>query len=117
MCLDVLRAFAREPEAVQALLAELAAAAQGEPRIAAALRELQTLFASPPAELEALGRLLVQRLVLVAQACLLRQQAPAAVADAFIATRLADSGAGRVAGAIDPRGLDAAAVLARAFPG
>ena len=40
-----------------------------------------------------------------------------AVADAFVATRLADSGAGRVAGAIDPRGLDAAAVLARAFPG
>ena len=116
MCLDVLRAFAREPEAVQALLAELAPAAQGEPRIAAALRELHTLFASPPAELEALGRLLVQRLVLVAQACLLRQHAPAAVADAFIATRLGDAGAGRVVGAIDARGMDVGTILARALP-
>jgi len=116
MCLDVLRAFAREPEAVQALLAELAPAAQGEPRIAAALRELQTLFASPPDQLEALGRLLVQRLVLVAQACLLRQHASTAVADAFIATRLGDAGAGRVVGAIDARGLDVSAILVRALP-
>ena len=83
---------------------------------AAALRELQTLFASPPAELEALGRLLVQRLVLVAQACLLRQHAPAAVADAFIATRLGDAGAGRVVGAIDARGMDVGTILARALP-
>jgi putative acyl-CoA dehydrogenase len=77
MCLDVLRALSREPEAAQALLADLLPAAQGEPRIAAALRELQALLAAPPAELEGLGRLLAQRLVLVAQACLLRAQAPA----------------------------------------
>ncbi|PZU42345.1 MAG: DNA alkylation response protein, partial [Acidovorax sp.] len=117
MCLDVLRALQREPEAAHALLTELHAAAQGEPRIAAAARELQALLAAPAEQLEGLGRVLTQRLVLLAQACLLRQQAPAAVADAFVATRLADSGAGRVAGAIDPRGLDVAAVLARAFPG
>lgn len=117
MCLDVLRALQREPEAAHALLTELHAAAQGEPRIAAAARELQALLAAPAEQLEGLGRVLTQRLVLLAQACLLRQQAPAAVADAFVATRLADSGAGRVAGAIDTRGLDVAAVLARAFPG
>jgi putative acyl-CoA dehydrogenase len=117
MCLDVLRALSREPEAAQALLADLLPAAQGEPRIAAALRELQALLAAPPAELEGLGRLLAQRLVLVAQACLLRAQAPACVADAFIATRLEGGGAGRVAGAIDTRGLDVGAILARAFAG
>ncbi len=117
MCLDVLRALSREPEAAQALLADLLPAAQGEPRIAAALRELQALLAAPPAELEGLGRLLAQRLVLVAQACLLRAQAPAGVADAFIATRLEGGGAGRVAGAIDTRGLDVGAILARAFAG
>ena len=117
MCLDVLRALQREPDAAHALLTELHAAAQGEPRIAAAARELQALLATPAEQLEGLGRVLAQRLVLLAQACLLRQQAPAAVADAFVATRLADSGAGRVAGAIDTRGLDVAAVLARAFPG
>ncbi|WP_404301122.1 isovaleryl-CoA dehydrogenase [Alicycliphilus denitrificans] len=116
MCLDLLRALAREPEAAQALLAELRETAAGEPRLAAALRELQALLALPPTELEALGRLLAQRLVLLAQACLLRRHAPAAMADAFIATRLDDAGAGRVAGAIDLRGMNVAAILARAFP-
>ncbi|SFD72655.1 acyl-CoA dehydrogenase family protein [Paracidovorax konjaci] len=117
MCLDVLRALARDPEAAQALLDDLASGAQGEPRIAAALRGLQALLQSPPGELETLGRVLVQRLVLAAQACLLRRHAPAAVADAFIATRLGDGGAGRVVGAIDTRSLDTGAILERAFPG
>jgi len=120
MCLDVLRALARDPEAAHALLEELVPAAQGEPRIAAALRDLQALLAEPPEALEALGRLLVQRLVLLAQACLLRRHAPAAVADAFIATRLAPEGlgsAGRVVGAVDLRGADVAAILERAFAG
>lgn len=117
MCLDVLRALAREPEAARALLAELQPAAQGEPRIVAALQGLQALLASPPEQLEALGRVLAQRLVLVAQACLLRAHAPACVADAFIATRLEGGGAGRVAGAIDTRGMDVGAILARAFAG
>jgi len=117
MCLDVLRAFSREPQAAQALLAELAPVAQGEPRIAAALAQVQALLALPPGDLEALGRVLVQQLVLVAQACLLRQHAPAFVADAFISTRLGEAGTGaRVAGAIDTRGMDVQAILQRAFP-
>lgn len=58
----------------------------------------------------------MQRLVLVAQACLLRRHAPQAVADAFIATRLEDSGAGRVVGAIDSRAVDTGTILERAFP-
>lgn len=116
MCLDVLRALAREPGAAQALLEELAPAARGEPRIGAALGALQALMASPPEALEALGRVLVQRLVLVAQACLLRRHAPQAVADAFIATRLGGADAAHVAGAIDTRGLDVARILGRAFP-
>ncbi|AVS97521.1 DNA alkylation response protein [Paracidovorax avenae] len=113
MCLDVLRALARDPGAAQALREELAPAAQGEPRIGAALRELGVLLALPPHELEAMGRLAVQRLVLVAQACLLRRHAPSAVADAFIATRLGDTGGGRVAGAVDARTLDVDAILRR----
>ncbi len=116
MCLDVLRALARDPGAAQALLEELAPAAQGELRIGAALRQLGVLLALPPHELEAMGRLAVQRLVLVAQACLLRQHAPSAVADAFIATRLGDAGGGRVAGAVDARTLDVDAILQRAWP-
>ena len=116
MCLDVLRALQRDGDAAQALLAELQSAAAGEPRLAVALRELLALLALPPEQQQALGRLLAQRLVLLAQACLLRRHAPSAMADAFVATRLADGGAGRVAGAMDMRGLDVAAILARAFP-
>lgn len=116
MCLDVLRALGREPEAAAALLAELADTAAGEPRLLAELQALQGLLATPPHALEALGRLLVQRLVLLAQACLLRRHAPAAVADGFIATRMGNACAGRVVGAVDSRAIDVAAVLARAFP-
>ena len=117
MCLDVLRAFGREPQAAQALLAELAPVATGEPRLAAALAQVQALLALPPGDLEALGRVLAQQLVLLAQGCLLRQSAPAFVADAFIATRLGDAGTGgRVAGAIDTRSLDVPAILQRALP-
>ena len=115
MCLDVLRGIGREPEAAMALLAELADTAAGEPLLQTELQALRSLLSTPPEQLEALGRVLVQRLVLVAQACLLRRHAPAAVADGFIATRLGSAGAGRVVGAIDTRAMDVAAVLARAF--
>ncbi|MCZ2104462.1 MAG: acyl-CoA dehydrogenase family protein [Comamonadaceae bacterium] len=117
MCLDVLRALAREPEAAQALLAELAPVALAEPALKALLQSITRLVTTAPAELEALGRVLVQQLVLLAQGCLLRQHTPACVADAFIATRLGDAGMGaRVAGAIDTREIDTAAILQRALP-
>ena len=54
--------------------------------------------------------------MLTAQACLLRQTAPAAVAEAFVATRL-DGQWGGVIGALDTRGLDTEALLQRALPG
>ena len=115
MCLDVLRALAREPEAAAALLADLAPAAQGEPRLATALLTLGRDLATPGALNEAGARAVAQRLVLLVQACLLQQQAPAFVADAFFATRFAEPHWGRVVGAMDTRGMDVAALLERAF--
>ena len=117
MCLDVLRALSREPEAAQALLAELAPVAQGEPRLKALMQSLAAMVVTAPEELEALGRVFVQRLVLLAQGCLLRQHAPAFVAEAFIATRLGQGDlGGRVAGAVDLRGAGVQAILERALP-
>jgi len=115
MCLDVLRAIGREPEAVGALLDELSAAAGTDPAINAEIQALRTACAAPQT-LEAGARLLAQRLVLTAQASLLRQFAPSAVADAFVATRLGTGTAsqGRVYGAIDIGGLDVEAILGRA---
>ncbi len=115
MCLDVMRAVAREPDALFALLDELADAASGEQRLQAELQALRELLAAPPGELEALGRRFAERLVLTAQACLLRSHAPAVVADAFIASRL-DARWGHVVGALDTRQIDVAALLERAFP-
>jgi putative acyl-CoA dehydrogenase len=116
MCLDVLRAIGREPEAIGALLDELAMLAGTDAAIRAEAQALRAACAAPAETLEAGARRLAQRLVLLAQASLLRQYAPSAVADAFVATRLnsGDAGQGRVYGAIDTRGLDVAGILTRA---
>ena len=117
MCLDVLRAIAREPEAARALLQDLLELAAGDPLLRAAAHTLAQQLQLPPAQLEGQGRLLVQRLVLLAQAGLLRQTAPQALADAFIATRLGAQATGWVVGTLDPLHHDVPAILNRAFPG
>lgn len=86
--LDVLRALGREPEAVAAFRAEIDAAAGGDARLDAAWRAVQAELADA-AELELRARRLVERMALVLQGSLLVRHAPAAVADAFCASRLA----------------------------
>ena len=113
MCLDLLRAIAREPQSAFELLDELQQMAGDEPLLRTELQALRELLHTEPAE--ALGRQLAQRLVITAQACLLRRDAPAAIAEAFIASRF-DARHGRVYGALDTRRLDVQAVLARAYP-
>ncbi|MDM0110609.1 isovaleryl-CoA dehydrogenase [Variovorax sp. J22R133] len=115
MCLDVMRAIAREPDAAHALLEELAADAGGDSRILGELQALRDMLMQPPEQLEALGRRFTQRLVIAAQATLLRKVSPGFVADAFVSTRL-DPQWGRVVGAIDTRAIDVDALLQRALP-
>ncbi|WJF90479.1 isovaleryl-CoA dehydrogenase [Paraburkholderia bonniea] len=116
MCLDVLRAIEREPEAAQALLASWHTLAQGEPGLQAALARLTTALAADAVTREASARRIAQQIALLAQATLLLQHAPADVADAFIATRLADGcgESGRVYGTL-PAHVDHAALVERAF--
>ncbi|MNV98043.1 hypothetical protein D3C71_1932440 [compost metagenome] len=113
----MLRAIAREPEAARALLQDLLTLAAGDPLLRAAAHTLAQQLQLPPTQLEGQGRLLVQRLVLLAQAGLLRQTAPQALADAFIATRLGAQATGWVVGTLDPVHHDVQAILKRAFPG
>jgi putative acyl-CoA dehydrogenase len=116
MCLDVLRAMEREPDAAQALLAAWRAEAQAHPALNAALDGLMKALTSAPEAREASARRIAQQIVLIAQAVLLVQHAPSFVADAFIATRLgAGCGeSGRVYGTL-PAAYDHAAIVDRAF--
>ncbi|MCD2512489.1 acyl-CoA dehydrogenase family protein [Comamonas endophytica] len=117
MCLDVLRAIAREPELARALLHDLLALGAGEPPLREAAQALAQQLQLPPAQLEGQGRLLAQRLVLLAQAGLLLHAAPRATAEAFIATRLGAQCGGWVVGTLDPANQDIDPILQRAFPG
>jgi len=118
MCLDVLRALERDPQGVQALLAQWRADAAGAPALAAALDALEASLAAPAELREAGARRLTQQLVLCAQAALLLHAAPADHAQAFVATRLADSGAGLACGRVYgtlPAAFDHGAIAAYAF--
>ena len=116
MCLDVLRAMEREPDAAQALLAAWRAEAQAHPALNAALDRLTQALTSAPETREASARRIAQQIVLIAQAVLLVQHAPSFVADAFIATRLGEGcgESGRVYGTL-PAAYDHAAIVERAF--
>ncbi|WP_377161799.1 acyl-CoA dehydrogenase family protein [Roseateles sp. UC29_93] len=115
MCLDVMRAVARDPQAFLALLDEFEADLGDDRALRAEIDALRDLLTTPPEQLEALGRRFASRLVLLAQAALLRRHSPGVVADAFAASRL-DPRWGAVAGALDTRAVDVDALLQRAFP-
>jgi putative acyl-CoA dehydrogenase len=112
-CLDVLRAMQRTPAVVDALFAETGLARGGDARLDAALAALRQALADP-SDLEYRARDLVERMALAVQASLLVRHAPAAVADAFCASRLAGSGH-RQFGTL-PGGVDCAAIIERATP-
>jgi putative acyl-CoA dehydrogenase len=113
----VLRALEREPEAAQALFAAWQADAQGHPALSAALGKLAATLGAPAGHREGAARRIAQQIVLIAQATLLVKHAPGEIADAFIATRLAEGcgESGRVYGTL-PVTFDHAAIIERAFP-
>ncbi|MFC3715202.1 isovaleryl-CoA dehydrogenase [Luteimonas soli] len=109
-CLDVLRALAREPAAVEALLCELAAASGADRDYDAQLPALREALHGAD---EVGARTLVERLALALQAgVLLRAGSP--LAGAFCRSRLA-GGHGLAFGTL-PAGIDFGAILARAWP-
>jgi len=87
MCLDVLRAMHREPEAVAALYGELELARGLDGRFDAEIDALKADLAQP-ADLELRARQLTERLAVALQAGLLLRYGPPAHADAFCASRL-----------------------------
>lgn len=113
MCLDVLRAAAREPDSVEALLAELDGAKGADARLDRAVADVHAELADT-GRIELRARRIVERAALALQGSLLVRHAPPAVADAFCASRLAGD-AGLALGTLPP-GLDHTAIVDRAWP-
>jgi putative acyl-CoA dehydrogenase len=111
--LDVLRALARQPDSLERYLAEVETAAGADRRLDAYVADLRRELADPD-EVELRARRIVERLALALQGSLLVRHAPAAVADAFCASRLAGDHGGAF-GTL-PAGLDTAAIVARHTP-
>ncbi|MER7923455.1 acyl-CoA dehydrogenase family protein [Streptomyces sp. NPDC096057] len=109
--LDVLRALTREPGTAEALFSELALAQGADARLDTSVSRLKDELNQAT---ETSARRLVEHMALTLQASLLVRHAPAAVADAFCATRLAGDW-GHSFGTL-PDSADLGTILARALP-
>jgi putative acyl-CoA dehydrogenase len=109
--LDTLRAMVREPAAIESFFGELDLATGSDARYDDALAMLQKEF-SDTDHLEYRARHVVERMAMLLQGGLLLRHGNPAVADAFVASRLArDWG---VAYGTLPTGLDTGTILDRA---
>jgi putative acyl-CoA dehydrogenase len=111
--LDVLRAIGREPQALDAFLGELDAAAGADRRLDASIAEVRREL-DDPGDVEVRARRIVERLALALQGSLLVRTAPAEVADAFCASRLGGDW-GAAFGTLPP-GVDTRTIVERATP-
>jgi len=111
ICLDVMRGIARAPESAAALRDEIALAKGMHPALDAALLQLDGMLAAP-GRFEANARRIVEDMALAVSASLLLRYAPAGLAEAFCASRLA--GARGMALGTLPEGLRIRDVVDRA---
>jgi putative acyl-CoA dehydrogenase len=113
MALDVLRVLQKEPDVAELVGEELRVTCAGDPGLAAAFDRLQTVLYEPRL-LDVRARQLVEGFAKLAAAAILRSQGNAAVADAFIATRI--EGPARSTFGQGLETFDLKAILARATP-
>jgi putative acyl-CoA dehydrogenase len=113
MCLDVLRAAAKTPQALQLLFAELGAARGGDARLDQFVSKLHADL-SDTSDFEIRARRLTEHLALALQGALLVRFAPHTVSDAFCTSRLGDEWGGAF-GTL-PSNSDFDAIIDRAMP-
>jgi putative acyl-CoA dehydrogenase len=111
--LDLLRAAAKEPDSVDALLDEIDLARGSDACLDSAAGRLREELGDP-VEIEFRARRIVELAALCLQGSLLVRHAPHEVADAFCATRLGRAG-GRAYGTLPP-GTRCAAIVERHRP-
>ena len=114
MCLDMLRAIQRDPESLEVLFKDLASTAMQDETLKDELQSLLKLLQQSPEDLQFIGRSLVSRLVILAQAVLLKRHAPDYVAEGFIQSRYS-SFHGWVVGMLALQHTDVERLLHRAF--
>jgi putative acyl-CoA dehydrogenase len=120
IALDALRAMAKEPASVDLVFGEIELARGADARFDAIVdplrREVGALMTLAPDEAQAAARSIVERLAVALQGSLVLRHSPAAVADAFVGSRVAGFG-GRTFGAF-PAGasVDARAIVERHRP-
>src|SRR6185437_9238511 len=110
MCLDVLRALAREPR-TREVLRELLAGARGRDARYDRFTDELLVELGDPVDGELRARHLTQKIALAVQAAVLLGSAPDSSAQAFLASRLA-TGAPASFGTL-PRGVDLTAIIQR----
>jgi putative acyl-CoA dehydrogenase len=100
ICLDVLRALAKEPGALEALLQEIRLGAEADKRLSAFVADLEAslrkhvrqIAEGRGVESEREARRLTEKAAVALQASLLLRHGPAAIAEAFCATRILGDG-------------------------
>ncbi len=113
-CLDMLRAMSRNPGSVDAYMAEVQLACGADRRLDRYVAQLASEL-HDRSDIEYRARGVVEKMALALQGSLLVRHGNPAVADAFCAARLSGSGSGLTFGNL-PRGVDCAAIIARATP-
>src|SRR5438270_6753712 len=108
MCLDVLRALTKDPATVEALLAEFQTTAGADQRLDAYIERLGARLATA-ADNKYAARDLTENLALALQASLMMRHSTPAMAEAFIASRLAGQH-GQAFGTL-PEGMDVKEIL------
>jgi putative acyl-CoA dehydrogenase len=111
ICLDVLRSMQREPDTVEAYLAEIRKARGADARLDSFTDEIERRLTNL-SEFEPVARRVIEMMAFALQGSLLVQHSIPAVADAFCATRL-DGDWGRAFGTM-PKGLDTQSIVDRA---
>lgn len=113
LALDVLRVLQREPDVANVVMDDLAAAAGDDAHLKAAHARIEGILHEPRL-LDGRARALVEGLAVLAAGTILRSHAPAAIADAFIATRLGSLNRQTYGQGVD--WADTGAILERASP-
>ncbi len=113
MALDVTRALAREPDTAGLIMEDLAGTATSDAHLSAAHGRVSTLLRDPSRH-EARAREITEQIALLTAGTLLRETAPAGIADAFIRTRLCGTGRQTYGQGIGDAEMDA--ILVRASP-